>query len=103
MKLTMNIVGFLLLVFFPHTVSTLLSPGRVLFEDACHSLRPPWSHLERRYELPHIRISKPLATTFVSLFLMIDIGIAPTYAAIGEGDLPGGALSFQKVTKAQKE
>lgn len=85
-------------------MSTLLSPGRVLFEDACHSLRPPWSHLERRCELPHIRMnSKPLATTFVSLFLMIDIGIAPTYAAIGEGDLPGGALSFQKVTKAQKE
>ena len=34
---------------------------------------------------------------------MIDVGIASSNAAIGEGDLPDGALAFQKVAKAQKE
>ena len=34
---------------------------------------------------------------------MIEIGVTPARAAIGEGDLPDGALAFQKVTKAQKE
>jgi hypothetical protein len=54
-------------------------------------------------ELLRNGVNKPLATIFITAFLMIEIGVTPARAAIGEGDLPDGALAFQKVTKAQKE
>ena len=54
-------------------------------------------------ELLRNGVNKPLATIFIAASLMIEIGVTPARAAIGEGDLPDGALAFQKVTKAQKE
>lgn len=99
----MRIGKFLHLALFSCAVSTSISAGRVLFKGIRSSLRPIFSPFVRHLEFQPRKVSKPLATAFISVFLMIDVGIASSNAAIGEGDLPDGALAFQKVAKAQKE
>ena len=99
----MRIQKFLHLALFTCTVFATLSAGNVLFKSIRSSLRPIVSPFVKHLEFQPMKVSKPLATAFISAFLMIDVGIAPSNAAIGEGDLPDGALAFQKVEKAQKE
>jgi hypothetical protein len=88
---------FLLLVCTSYTVSAFHGKFRV---RSTSSSSLAVSKAPSPYQLQN---GKSIATAIVAATLCLNSGISSSFAAIGEGDLPPGALAFQKVTKSQKD